>query len=166
MFFEIDVSGEDILNENYTVVVAEPGKNTLMLGYKFDEKTLRILTARWGQGKYTYAKSPKGKADMRVRLYCIVIYYIFKRLKDKIESSNIKLRLCKDFSGRESNIKESLKYLLSSLKYSVASMDFAKLSKHSLADKYAYLLRKDTENKFKGLLIHIEIDEFEKFLKY
>lgn len=135
-----------------------------MLGYKFDEETINIILSRWGQGKYRYNKSKKGKANLRVRLYLVCIYYIFKNLKSKIKNKKIKLDICRDFNGREFDIKQFLYLYLSRMGF-VVDINFTKLSKDSIADKYAFLIKNDSKNLMNKYLIKIKISEIECFLE-
>ena len=62
MDFEIDVSGSDIFERDYTILVAEASNNKIMLGHKFTDKNRKILRARHGQGHYRYPNSKQGKS--------------------------------------------------------------------------------------------------------
>ena len=81
MIFEIDVSGEDLLSKNFVVCIAD--KNSLIKGFKFNEEIVKVLSSKYGQGLYRYKKSKKDKANFKVRLYSIVIYYLFKSINPK-----------------------------------------------------------------------------------
>lgn len=162
MKFEIDVSGDDLLNKNYTICVAN--HDGIVKGFKFSQELVKVLSSRYGQGFYKYIKSGKGKANFKVRLYCISIYYLFKTLSIR---ENISLTICRDFDGRENDIKENLKHLLiKKLKLDLKADDiqFDKLDESSNAHKYAYLMRKDCKNKM-TTYVNITIKDFEKFLK-
>jgi len=111
---------------------------------------------------YKYKKSRKGKSAFKIRLYCLVIYYIFKNLRIKGE---ISLRLCRDFTGKDQEIKENLKFFLEQ-KLGLDLKDrifFDKLSPESNAHKYACLMRMDTKDKM-NTYINITQEEFEKWL--
>ena len=41
--FEIDVSGSDIFDKNYTILVAAADNNEIMLGYKFTDGNREII---------------------------------------------------------------------------------------------------------------------------
>ena len=113
---------------------------------------------------YKYTKSRKGKANFKVRLYCIVIYYLFKSLKLR---DKISLTICRDFHGRENDIKENLKYFLIkklNLKLKEEDIKFDRLKESSNAHRYSYLMRKDSKNKMLTY-VKIEIKDFEKWLK-
>jgi hypothetical protein len=87
--FDIDVSGEDLLSKDYSICVADQNSN--IRGFKFSEKFVKDLCSRYGQGFYRYRKSKKGKANFKIRLYCISIYYLFKSLNI---SEGISLNIC------------------------------------------------------------------------
>jgi len=160
MEFEIDVSGNDLLSKNYTICVAN--KDGIIKGFKFSEKLVKDLSSRYGQHMYRYKKSKKDKASFKVRLYSIAIYHLFKSLKIK---KNISLNICRDFQGRENDIRENLKFLLiKKLGLNMDNIHFTKLDKGSNADKYAFLMREDAKNKM-NTYVKIELDAFEKWLK-
>ncbi|MEK6827226.1 MAG: hypothetical protein AABX99_01960 [Nanoarchaeota archaeon] len=161
MKFEIDVSGEDLLNKDYTICVAN--KDGIIKGFKFDEKLIKDLNSRFGQNLYKYPKSKKGKSDLKVRIYCVVIYYLFKSLK---LSEEISLTICRDFTGREDDIRKSLIYFLEKeLKLKINErIYFDKLSKESNAHHYSYLMRFDNKDKMKTYL-KLSLEDIEKWLK-
>jgi len=160
MEIEIDVSGDDLLNKDYVVCVAN--NNGIIKGFKFKEKLVKDLSSKYGQMKYKYKKSKRGKSSFRVRLYSIVVYYLFKDLGI---NETISLKICKDFSGKENDIKENLKFfLIKKLELKIENISFEKLDKKSLADEYAYLMRKDKKNKM-NTYININLEDFEKWLK-
>ena len=161
MEFEIDVSGEDLLSKNYTICIAD--KNGIIRGFKFNEELIKILSSRYGQGLYKYKKSRKGKSDFKIRLYCIVIYYLFKSLKI---SREVSLNICRDFTGREDDIRKSLIYFLED-KLNLGLNDriyFCKLTKDSNAHKYSFLMREDRKNKMRTY-IKIKPEDFERWLR-
>lgn len=125
---------------------------------------MKVISSRWGKKEYRYSKSKKGKANLKIRLYCVAIFYIFKALSKKIKSKKIRLFICRDFKGREEDIKHSLNHLLGKLGF-VPEKGFLTLEKGSIADNYAFLLRKDSKNKFSKYLIKPELSDFECFLK-
>ncbi len=161
MNFEIDVSGEDLLSKGYTICIAD--NSSIIKGFKFNDELIKILSSRYGQGFYRYKKSKKGKSLFKMRLYSIVIYHLFKSIKPKRE---ISLSVCKDFDGKENDIKENFKFFLEKklgLNFS-DKIYFAKLGKNSNAHKYAFLMREDRKNKM-STYVKIKLEEFEKWLK-
>ena len=72
--------------------------------------------------------------------------------------------ICRDFNGREDDVKSNLDYFLGKLLNLKIEIKFGRLSNDSNAHKYAYLMRKDTKNQLKTY-IKIELHEIEKFLK-
>jgi len=162
MEFEIDVSGEDLLSKNYVVCIAN--QDSIIKGFKFNEELIRILCSKYGQEFYRYKKSRKEKALFKVRIYSIIIYYLFKSIKFKGELS---LTICKDFDGRENDIKENLKFFLDRiLNLGVNDkIKFIRLDKESNAHKYASLMRQDKKNLMKNNYVKISLEDIEKWLK-
>ena len=161
--FEIDVSGEDLLNGEYSICVAEKN-GTIIKGFKINKRYSEILNARYGQGIYNrYRKSQQGKANLKLRIYCVIIYYILKKINPITPFS---LNLCTDFSGREGDIKLQLSDLLE--KKLNLNLDgriyFSKLSSTSKAHEYAYLMKKDTSNQLRNY-VRINIEDIEEWLK-
>lgn len=161
MNFEIDVSGGDLLSKDYTICVAN--KDSLIRGFKFNWQLVDTLSSRYKQGLYRYAQSKKGKSNFKVRLYCIVIFYLIKAMNLKGDMS---LTICRDFTGREDDIKKNLKFFLET--YLKLNLDdqiyFSKLSTDSNAHKYAYLIRHDTKNQMKNY-VNIDLKDIEIWLK-
>ncbi len=88
---------------------------------------------------------------------------MFKSLKIKKETS---LNICRDFYGRENDIKKNIKFFLEN-KLGINLRDriyFVKLGVDSNAHKYSYLMRHDTKNKMQTY-IKISLKDFEKWLK-
>jgi hypothetical protein len=160
MEFEVDVSGEDILNKDYTICVAN--KDSFIKGFKFDEKILGVLSSKFSQENYKYKKSKNGRSAFKIRLYCLVIYYIFKNSGIK---GDVSLKLCRDFTGKDQEIKENLKFFLENqLGLDIKErIFFGKLSIEANAHKYACLMRMDTKDKM-STYIRITQEEFERWL--
>ncbi len=161
MIFEIDVSGEDILSKDYSICIAD--KDRIIKGFKFNEKLIKDLSSRYGQEFYRYKKSQKEKALFKVRIYCIAIYYIFKSIKIK---KDLSLVICRDFDGKENDIKENLKFFIDKkLRLKLDNnINFTRLDKDSTAHRYAFLMRKDKKNKL-PVYTKIILRDFEEFLK-
>jgi len=163
MEFDIDVSGEDPLNKDYVVCIASrDGK--IIKGYKITKEISKILNENFKKREYNrYKRSQQGKANLKLRLYCIIIYYVFKELKIK---GPVSLNICRDFNGREKDIKKQLKDLLvNKLKLDINDQFyFVKLSSESLAHEYAYLMKKDVKNQLPNY-IKIKLIDIEKWLK-
>jgi hypothetical protein len=154
--FEIDVSGSDLLSKNYAIAVCE--KNTENIkSFKFDEQFVLTLAK-----KYIHGKSQRAKIMFKVRVYCITLYYIFKSFQLK-ENTQINIHICRDFHGHERDISSQLKYFLEDLLKLKININYSRLESDSLADRYAYISAKDTQNLFKGY-INLSFQEIEKFL--
>ncbi len=159
MGFDIDVSGEDLLSRDYTVCIAN--KDNIIRGFKITQEFISTINSRYGQGIYRYQKSKNGRALLKVRIYSIIIYHLFKSIKI---SSPLVLNICRDFNGREDDVKSNLEYFLGNLLNFKIEIKFGRLSNDSIAHKYAYLMRKDTKNQLKTY-VKIELHEIEEFLK-
>ncbi|MFA4960129.1 MAG: hypothetical protein WC548_00520 [Candidatus Pacearchaeota archaeon] len=161
MKFEIDVSGEDLLSKGYVICVAN--SDSIIKGFKFTEELVNILCSKYGQEIYRYKKSKKEKTNFKIRLYSIVIYNLFKSINFQRE---ISLKICRDFPGKEKEIKENLKLFLEKiLNLNLGDrIYFEKLSPESNAHKYAYMMRIDSKNKM-NTYIKLNLDDFERWLK-
>lgn len=159
MDFDIDVSGEDLLSRDYTVCIAN--KDNIIKGFKITQEFISTINSKFGQDFYRYNKSKNGKALLKVRIYSIIIYHLFKSIKI---SSSLVLNICRDFNGREDDVKSNLEYFLGKLLNLKIEIKFGRLNNDSNSHKYAYLMRKDTKNQLKTY-VKIELHEIEKFFK-
>lgn len=108
--FEIDVSGQDIFSKDYTIVVAD--KNNLVKGFKFDKDIIEKITSNFKLEKYRYKTSRSQQLFLKVRIYCIIIHYLFKEItrERKLSGKKVRLEICRDFPGHEREITSQLKY--------------------------------------------------------
>jgi len=89
---------------------------------------------------------------------------LFDSIKEKIADKEIDLNICKDFDGKENDIKMNLIYfLIKRLHLNLNSINFGKLESNSNAHHYAYLMRKDNKNLIKNY-ISLKLDNLEKYL--
>lgn len=167
MKFEIDISGDDLFtNPKYTICIASKDKidrKSIIRGYRIDEEVKKTLIEKWKGNKYRYPYNEfeMNRGTFKVRIYCIIIYYLFKSLKIK---EKISLTICRDFSGRESTIKQNLKFLMEDkgrMKMGVPL--FQKLPTSSLAHWYAKMMANDSENHL-DTYVSITLKDIEKFL--
>src|SRR3989338_579450 len=160
MDFDVDVSGEDIFSPDFTICIAD--RESKIRGFRFSSELISTLNSRFSAGEYRYEKSKKGRSQLKVRVYCIMIYFLFRSMKP---STPLNLTLCRDFYGKEEDIRNNLKFFLVERLYlGIERIDFRKLEDSSNAHKYSYLMRKDTKNQMKTY-VKIGIDEIEEFLK-
>lgn len=166
MKFEIDVSGQDILNENYVICVSEKSKekDAKIKGFKFHKEISDKLQKNWEDGKYKYPCVKGKKGFFKVRIYSIVLFYIFKELDIK---ENVSLTICRDFSGHENDIDKNLIFFLkNTLGIKLGKPLHQKLPKDSNAHWYAYMMAKDSADLFKDAYIQISLEDIEKYLKF
>ena len=160
MELEVDVSGEDILTKDYSIVVA--GNEDCLRGFKFTEKYVQILRSRYGQGHYRYGKSRKQKSLFKIRMYSVIVYYLIKDMN--ISDKKLKMNICRDFYGHEIDIISNLRYFLEMLLGFEVEFSYIRLSKKSRADEYSRLLRLD-KNNLLNCYCEISLEQIENFLK-
>ncbi|MBR9703792.1 hypothetical protein GOV12_00135 [Candidatus Pacearchaeota archaeon] len=167
MKFEIDVSGPDLFKPKYAICIAskdgEDGKS-IIRGFRINEEIKKVLIEKWKENKYRYSydKFEKKRGLFKVRIYCIIIYYLFKSLGIKEKTS---LTICRDFSGRESTITQNLRFLLEGKgKMKIGVPLYQKLPQSSLAHWYALMMTRDSENCL-DIYVDITLEDIEKFLK-
>ena len=162
MKFEIDVSGSDIFIKNYSICIAGNGKTeSIIKGFKFKKDVIEKITENWVKGEYKYDITDKQKGFFKVRLYCIILHYLFKSIN---VSEKLSLTICRDFHGHKNDINMNLKYLLEKeLKLTLGKPQHQKLAKTSNAHRYANLMYNDTSNKL-GIYVNISLKDIEKYL--
>lgn len=163
MKFEIDVSGYDMFNDTYVICMArEDGE--VIKGFKFTKDLINKLMSNWKENKYRYEYNQfeTKRGIFKVRVYSIIIYYLFKSIE---KPDFLSLTICRDFKGRINEITQSLKYFLEDiLKIKTGKPLFQKLPNSSHAHVYANMMRRDNKNQFKTY-VDISLEDIEKFLK-
>jgi len=160
MKFEIDVSGYDIFSEDYVICIS--GEGSIIKGFKFKKELIKKIISNWQNKKYGYGKSDKEKGFFKVKLYCVIIYYLFKSTGLK---NGVLLTICRDFHGHKNDINNNLRYLLEKrLGMQIGSPRHQKLPDSSEAHRYAKLMHNDTLNKL-STYVDISLEDIEKFLR-
>jgi len=104
----------------------------------------------------------KKRGLFKVRLYCIVLYYLFRSLETK---EILSLTICRDFKGRESTIRQNLKFLLEDKGgMKIGSPLFQRLPVSPLGHWYALTMARDVENRL-DIYVDISLEDIEKFLR-
>jgi hypothetical protein len=163
MKFEIDVSGYDIFNDTYVICIASEN-GEIIRGFKFNKSLVESLVDNWKANKYRYEYNSfeTKKGVFKVRIYSIIIYYLFKSI-EKLDF--LSLTICKDFKGRTNEIEQNLKYLLEKiLGIKIGKPMFQRLSKSSPAHTYSSMMRKDNKNLLNAY-VNISLEDIEKFLE-
>ncbi|MEK6912948.1 MAG: hypothetical protein AABX26_03265 [Nanoarchaeota archaeon] len=159
MKFEIDVCGSDIFNDDYVICITDG--DGIIQGFKFSKELTAEIVGKWVRGKYKYKHSASKQGIFKVRLYCIILYHLFKAIPNCKE---VDLYICRDFYGRENEIKQNLHYFLEEkCQIKINNLVYGKLPPDSDAHWYAYLMHKDKYNKL-PTYVNIKIEEIEPFL--
>ncbi|MBS3079132.1 hypothetical protein J4218_03350 [Candidatus Pacearchaeota archaeon] len=163
MKFEIDVSGYDLFNDTYVICIArEDGE--VIKGFKFNKDLVDSLISNWKNNKYRYEYNQfeTKKGIFKVRIYSIILYYLFKSIE---KPDFLSLTICRDFKGRTNEISQNLKHFLEiNLEIKIGKPLFQRLSNSSHAHIYANMMRRDTKNQLKTY-VSITLEDIEKFLK-
>ena len=162
MKFEIDVSGYDIFNDTYKICIASDNGEVIK-GFKVNKELANALITNWKSNKYRYYYDSfeTKRGILKVRIYSIIIYYLFKSIK---KPDFLSLTICKDFKGRTNEITQNLKYLLEKvLGIKTGKPLYQKLSKTSHAHVYSNMMRRDSKNLLKSYA-DISMEDIERFL--
>ena len=163
MKFEIDVSGYDMFNDTYVICIARDD-GEIIKGFKFNKKLVDDILNNWKNNKYRYEYNTfeTKRGIFKVRIYSIIVYYLFKSIE---KPDFLSLTLCRDFKGRDNEIRQSLKYFLEDiLKIKMGKPLFQKLAPTSHAHIYSTMMRRDEKNLL-STYVNINIEDIEKFLK-
>ena len=163
MKFEIDVAGYDMFRDkDFTICIAKDD-GSLIKGFKFSRELINSLILNWKSNKYKYDynKAETKRGILKVRIYSIILYYLFKSIQKPNFTS---LTICRDFKGRENEIKQSLKFFLEKeIGIKMGKPLFQKLSKSSYAHIYASMMRRDKRNLLNSY-VNINLKDIEKYL--
>lgn len=162
MKFEIDISGYDMFNDTYVICIAQDNGD-IIKGFKFTKELITTLVSNWKANKYRYpyeAYETK-RGIFKVRVYSIILYYLFKSIE---KPDFLSLTVCRDFKGRNNEIKQNLKYFLEkTLGIKIGEPLFQKLSPTSHAHIYANMMRRDSKNLLRTY-VDIKLEDIEKLL--
>jgi len=163
MKFEIDVSGYDMFKDTYVICISsEDGE--IIKGFKFNKELIDKLIANWKANKYRYGYNnfETKRGIFKVRIYSIILYYLFKSIE---KPEWISLTICRDFKGRTNEITQNLKYFLERvLGIKIGKPLYQRLANSSHAHIYANMMRRDTKNLLRTY-VNIDIKDIEKFLQ-
>jgi len=163
MKFEVDVSGYDLFKDTYVICMArEDGE--IIKGFKFTKDLISALISNWKENKYRYEYNQfeTKRGIFKVRIYSIIIHYLFRSIE---KPDFLSLTICRDFKGRTNEITQNLKYFLETiLKIKTGKPLFQRLPNSSHAHIYANMMRRDIKNQLKTY-VEINLEDIEKFLK-
>ncbi|MBU1252232.1 MAG: hypothetical protein KJ905_01265 [Nanoarchaeota archaeon] len=167
MRFEIDISGSDIFDPDYVICISSKelfNGRRIIKGFKIDEELIKTLIKKWKGNKYRYYydQYEQTRGTFKVRIYCIIIYYLFKSLGIR---EKISLTICRDFSGRENTVNQNLKFLFENEGGMTMGIPlYQKLPSSSLSHWYARNMANDSENRL-DTYVNISLEDIEKFLR-
>jgi hypothetical protein len=157
---DVDVSGEDLLSQGYVICAVEEKK---VKAFKMDARTVSAIHDRLAKGSYKYKRSKRGKSSLKIRIYCVVVIALIKSLRPK---GPLTLRLCRDFYGREFDIKTTLEDILGNQsKIALKEIVFVVFPDDNLAHMMAGTCRKDRAGRLKGIYIDFPLESIEQFLR-
>ncbi len=162
MKFEVDVSGYDIFKDTYVICIArEDGE--VIRGFKFNKKLVDSLINNWRANKYRYEYDnfETKRGVFKVRVYSVILYYLFSSIE---KPDFLSLTLCRDFKGRDNDITQSLRYFLENiLKMKIGKPLYQRLAFTSHAHIYANMMRRDAKNLL-NTYVNISLEDIERFL--
>ena len=147
MKIEIDVSGSDIFQDNYSICISDGTGN--IMGFKFDQGIIDKLKSNWQKEKYNKCPYCPNAGKFKVRIYRVILRYLIKELfkKNKNKNKEITVNYCRDFPSHENGITQSIKHRIENIhKRKLKRIYCARLPKNSDAHVYAYMMNKDKYN--------------------
>lgn len=104
---DIDVSGKDILNRNFSICIVLNDK--YKYGYRFEHNTQEVLKFGYKSGKYRL-KVVRGSKNLKVRLYSAVVSLLLNELCLRVKvNKNYEIFLCNDLDGYFNAIRQFLR---------------------------------------------------------
>ncbi|MBI2628646.1 hypothetical protein HYW74_01020 [Candidatus Pacearchaeota archaeon] len=158
-----DVSGYDMFKDVYVICIARDD-GEIIRGFKFDKELVNRIVNNWKSNKYRYEYNSfeTKRGIFKVRIYSIILYYLFKSIE---KPDFLSLTICRDFKGRTNEITQSLKYFLETLlKIKMGRPLYQRLAPNSHAHIYANMMRRDNKNLL-STYVNISLEDIEKFLK-
>lgn len=157
------LAGADIFLDNYVICIARDDGEVIK-GFKLSKELIDKLILNWKANKYKYEYNPyeTKRGIFKVRIYSIIIYYLFKAVK---EIDWLSLTICRDFKGRINEINQNLNFFLGKLlNIKIGKPLYQKLANNSYAHNYAGMMRKDNKNLL-NTYVNLTLEDIEKFLK-
>lgn len=145
MKIEIDVSGNDVFHENYSICVSDVVGN--IIGFKFPQDLIDKLKENWKNGKYNKCPYSLNQGKFKVRIYRVVLRYLLKELFKRNKDKDIVVQFCRDFPSHEKGISQSLSHRIINIhKRNLKRIYCFKLPKDSDAHLYAKMMYNDRYN--------------------
>ncbi len=162
MHIEVDVSGADLFHENYTICVSN-GEGFIR-GYKFTGEFINKLKENYKNKKYTRLPKNIKLGKFKVKIYLIVLRYLFGDLFSKISENEFTLTFCRDFPYHENSILRSIEHQLERVhNKKLNNIKCSKLPNFSDAHHYAKMMYNDKYN-YLSCYCNISLKDIEKLL--
>lgn len=165
--FQVDKSGRDILDKDYSVVLIVNKREAY--GVNISQEIKDAVSHEFNKGHlWKSVKSPKtGRMRLRVRFHtAIVILLIRKAVIDLGSIDDLNIEICNDFDGHFHEIKDMIYMNISKLIPTLKREDIimTKFQKPSLIDEVAANFRKKDKNP-EYTHLKIDLDALIKIIK-
>lgn len=140
--YKIDVTGDDIFNKGYGIIVLYNNKQ--VYGYKFSSEMQSEIRNNFKGGCYGFSNSK----IIKPRVYCAVLSLILKQVSEENQTHDeeFDLHLCNDFDGHQHDIIQFLKDITKNMlifkDISTDNYHFTKHPKKSKIQKFSLQLSK------------------------
>ena len=162
MHIEIDVSGADLFHENYTICISN-GEGFIR-GYKFTKNVIEELKENYFRNKYTRLQKNIRIGKFKVKIYLIVLRYLFQDFFNQCPEEDFTITFCRDFPFHENSISCSIRHQLKNVHCkNLKKINCEKLPIFSDAHCYAKMMHHDRHN-YLNCYCNINLEDIEKFL--
>jgi len=163
--FEIDKSGSDLLNRDYSVVVVK--NNQTVFGYKIEQHVKDELTNQFRKGLLNISND--NVLNFKIRFHTAIIILLMKEaIKRREKLDECKVLICNDYDGHFHEIKDMF---FTNLKPEMPTLDrekiiMAKFPPESLIQRAAKSVYKgDKEEMSRFNLYHFDIEQLKDLIK-
>jgi len=169
IFIQIDKTGDDILNQGYSVIVAKNLKKIYY--YRIPNKIKEKLIGEFHQGVFNIDTTSKTKSKLRfkIRFHTACAILIIKEIiKGQEKKEDIALNVCNDFDSHIHEIKEMLysnltKYIPKIKREKINRAKFSRDSSISVASRNIFNKRKKETKNYKH--INLDIQELRNIIE-
>ena len=163
---QIDKSGRDVFEKDYSIVVVVNNNNVYGVNISQEIKDIVLRDFRRGDLGIFGQSERSSKIRLRVRFHTVVIILILREIV-KRHGSNFNIQICNDFDGHFHEIKYTLFSHLSKIVDGIRSEDIvqAKFQKPSFIDSAGKNIRNKATEAKKYNIIKLKKEEILKLMK-